>query len=155
MWTDALALDLAPGWSGVVVDASTQTVTAGGGATLGAIVAAAQAVGMAVPLGDRPGVGMGLVLQGGLGHLTGRFGLSSDNIVRCLFVSPDGVLHTAQSDEELWRIRGAGSNFGVVLEVTLRMYPLTTVVAQDTFYKLGPEEEGAVSLLQSYSAAGA
>jgi adenine phosphoribosyltransferase/phosphomevalonate kinase len=147
----ALALDLRPGWSTVFVDPTARLVHAGGGATLGQIAKAAQDHGLAVPLGDRPGVGMGLVLSGGLGHLARKYGLSCDNITRVVYVASDGKLSTVYSDEDLWCFRGAGSNFGVVLEVTLRAFPLAVMVTQDSFYALSIDVDCVCTNLMEYA----
>jgi hypothetical protein len=55
-----------------------------------------------VPLGDRPGVGIGLVLQGGINHFMRSRGLAIDNIEQLVYISPHGDLLTAETEEELW-----------------------------------------------------
>ena len=89
-----------------------------------------------IGLGDRPGVGVGLILQGGLNHFMRKFGLATDNIIQVLYLDPSGELKEARSKEELFPFRGAGPNFGVVLEVTLRAFPLESIVTCDTTYFL-------------------
>jgi len=123
-------------WDKVEVDPSRRLVKAGGGVRNGSIVSECEKHGLVVPLGDRPGVGAGLILQGGLNHFMRRFGLVIDNIVQVVYVSPTGELRKAITEEELFPFRGAGSNFGVVLEVTLRAFPVKFVLAQDTEYAL-------------------
>jgi hypothetical protein len=43
-------------------------VVVGGGATIGEMTTAAENCGLMMALGDRPSVGIGLVLQGGINH---------------------------------------------------------------------------------------
>ena len=48
---------------------------------------------------------MGLVLQGGLGHLARRFGLACDNILSVKFVNPIGELEEISSgDKDFWAL---------------------------------------------------
>lgn len=136
-------------WKKVSVDVANHTVIAGGGATVGDITEAAEEHGLVVPLGDRPGVGMGLVLQGGINHLMRSLGLATDNIFRVRYVSPKGKVCVAETDEDLWPFRGAGSNFGIVLEIYLRAYPVEAIVAADSEYRLGDEADDS-KILTSY-----
>lgn len=123
-------------WDHVVVDESTETVRVGGGATIGAITTECEKYGLVVPLGDRPSVGMGLVLQGGLNHLMRCHGLACDNILRVEYVAPSGELLVASSAEELFPFRGAGSSFGVVHEITLKAHRLGFILTHSTDYLL-------------------
>ena len=143
----ALVIDMGS-WNHVTVDHSTKTVVAGGGSTIGEITEAAQKHGLMVPLGDRPGVGMGLVLQGGINHMMRSCGLATDNLLHVLYVSPQAELCLAKTDEDLWPFRGAGSNFGVVLEVKMRAFAIATIVAADSEYCLGETCDSRV--LSSY-----
>ncbi|GAB0495393.1 hypothetical protein MMPV_006693 [Pyropia vietnamensis] len=136
LWPGTTALDLRA-WSSATATADGSTVVAGGGATAGAITAAAGAVGRVVPLGDRPSVGAGLVLLGGIGHYSRRWGLATDNLVGVTYVTADGEVRRASTASELWPFRGAGPHFGVVLSMELRAHPLRTVATQKRHYGLG------------------
>ncbi|OMP84297.1 FAD-linked oxidoreductase [Diplodia seriata] len=114
-------------------------VVAGAGCTAGDVVREALAAGVAVPLGARPGVGAGLWLQGGVGHLARGRGLACDAVVGAVVVSvrdgavlcvgcvprecwPEGGVRPADEDEWMWAIKGAGTNFGVVVSVAFRAW---------------------------------
>jgi FAD/FMN-containing dehydrogenase len=129
---DGVVIDLAA-MHGVRVDPATQTVRVEGGATLAAVDHATHAFGLAVPGGiiSTTGVG-GLVLGGGIGHLTRSCGLSIDNLLEADVMLADGRLVRASADQEpdlFWAIRGGGGNFGIVTSFLFRAHPVTTVVA--------------------------
>ncbi|KAL7520580.1 hypothetical protein ACHAWX_005296 [Stephanocyclus meneghinianus] len=146
---DALAVDMRY-WKKVEVYPKEMVVCAGGGATCGKITRAAETEGLLVPLGDRPGVGIGLILAGGINHYMRKFGLAIDNIIRLVYVSPCGQLLVAEGEELLMRFRGAGSNFGVVLEVMLRAHPIGTITKQCVQYSFH-EWCSTSNILGSYS----
>jgi phosphomevalonate kinase len=131
--SNAIAINMCL-WDHVEVDTLSARVRAGGGATIGDITKEAEKYGLVVPLGDRPSVGVGLILQGGLNHFMRGYGLAVDNLVRVVFINPSGVICVAESTDDLFCFRGAGPNFGVVLEVTLQAHKLRSIVAQDTEY---------------------
>ena len=103
-----------------------------GGCLLGSIDTATQKAGLVFPSGVVSHTGAsGLVLGGGTGWLTRRFGLSCDNVEGFSLVTADGsVLHAnVRENEELyWALRGGGGNFGVVTEFEVKLHPLTSVV---------------------------
>ena len=95
------------------------------------------AAGLIVPLGSRPSVGAGLWLQGGIGHLARRHRLACDAIIGAVVVSvasgevlcvgrvpsqhqPAGAVHPDNEDDILWAIKGAGTNFGIVISAALQ-----------------------------------
>ena len=66
--------------------------------------------------------------MGGQGWLSSEFGMASDpgNLLDATIVLADGrIVHSAAAEEPelLWAIRGGGGSFGVVVEVTLRVFP--------------------------------
>lgn len=68
---DALAIDMSF-WKKVEVHPAEMMICVGGGATCGDITFAAVKHGLLVPLGDRPGVGVGLILAGTCVTMTSR-----------------------------------------------------------------------------------
>jgi hypothetical protein len=74
---NAIAIDMQL-WNHVEVDQNKRLVRVGGGASIGAVTRECEKYGLVVPLGDRPGVGIGLILLGGLNHFMRKFGLATD-----------------------------------------------------------------------------
>lgn len=73
---------------------------------------------------NHTGIG-GLTLGGGWGWLSGRYGLTIDNLLSVKMVLADGSYVTASSDSHpdlFWAIRGAGQCFGVVTEFVYKAY---------------------------------
>jgi hypothetical protein len=99
---------------------------------LGSIDIATQKAGLVFPSGVVSHTGAsGLILGGGTGWLTRRFGLSCDNIERFTLVTADSSIVRADSKENqdlYWALRGGGGNFGVVTEFEVKLHPLTAVV---------------------------
>ena len=116
----------------VTVDPEKRRARFAGGCLLGSIDRETQKAGLVFPSGvvSHTGAG-GLVLGGGTGWLTRRFGLSCDNVERFTLVTADGSLVRANAKENadlFWALRGGGGNFGVVTEFEVKLHPLTAVV---------------------------
>jgi hypothetical protein len=116
----------------VTVDADARRARIAGGCLLGSIDTATQQAGLVFPSGVVSHTGAsGLILGGGTGWLTRRFGLSCDNVEGFTLVTADGSIVRANSKENqdlFWGLRGGGGNFGVVTEFELKLHPLTSVV---------------------------
>jgi adenine phosphoribosyltransferase len=123
-------------------------VVAEAGCKMGDIVRKTMAAGMTVPLGSRPSVGAGLWLQGGIGHLARWHGLACDAIVGAVVVSvdssevlcvgcvpsqhqPAGAVRPENESDLLWAIKGAGTNFGIVVSVTFKSYVAPTYLTRN------------------------
>jgi hypothetical protein len=116
----------------VSVDPEALRARFAGGCLLGSIDTATQQAGLVFPSGvvSHTGAG-GLVLGGGTGWLTRRFGLSCDNVEAFKLVSADGPLLCADAvtnPDLFWALRGGGGNFGVVTEFTVKLHPLRSLM---------------------------
>jgi FAD/FMN-containing dehydrogenase len=132
----------------VAVDPKGRTARCGGGTTWAELDAATQLHALATPGGtvSHTGVG-GLTLGGGFGWLTGRHGLSCDNLVSAEVVTASGDILRAAQDEHsdlLWALRGGGGNFGVVTEFEFRLHPVGPLVQMGLFF--WEAERGAPAL---------
>ncbi|KXG46502.1 FAD-binding, type 2 [Penicillium griseofulvum] len=82
-------------------------------------------------IGDANTIGViPFFLGGGISLYSGQFGFGSDNILSARVVTADGSLVEASDTKNpdlFWAIRGAGQFFGVVTELTIRTYPLSTL----------------------------
>lgn len=70
---------------------------------------------------------MGAGLGGGHGRLQGQSGLIIDNTIRLRVVLANGTAINVSETEHpdlFWGMRGAGQNFGVVVEANITTYPL-------------------------------
>jgi hypothetical protein len=116
----------------VTVDPELRRARFAGGCLLGSIDTATQKAGLVFPSGVVSHTGAsGLILGGGTGWLTRRFGLSCDNVEGFTLVTADSSAVRANAKENadlFWALRGGGGNFGVVTEFEVKLHPLTSVV---------------------------
>ncbi len=146
---NGLVIDLS-GLKTITVDPDAKTAAVGGGCLFGDIDAATHEHGLATPGGiiSTTGAG-GLILGGGIGHLSRKCGLSIDNILGAQVVLADGSVVNAnenENDDLYWALRGGGGNFGVVTQLTMRLHPVSMVVAGPMFWEL----ERSADLLRWY-----
>jgi len=130
---DGLVIDLST-MHGVRIDPEARVAYVKGGSLLQELDMAAQAHGLACPVGvvGHTGVG-GLTLGGGMGRLQRHWGYSVDNMFAVDLVRADGELVRASEDENadlFWGMRGAGPNFGVVTGFEFRVHELGRIVTQ-------------------------
>jgi len=126
----------------VTVDPEARRAWIAGGCLLGSIDTATQKAGLVFPSGVVSHTGAsGLILGGGTGWLTRRFGLSCDNVEGFTLVTAESSVVRANSRENpdlFWALRGGGGNFGVVTEFEVKLHPLTSVVLAEG---LSPEAD--------------
>jgi len=128
---DGLMLDLSP-MKGIRIDPVARTARAEPGVLWEEFDREAHAFGLATVGGVVGTTGIaGLTLGGGQGWLTGKHGLTLDNLLAADVVTADGQLLHASADEHpdlFWALRGAGANFGVVTSFEYRLHPVGTVL---------------------------
>ena len=104
----------------------------GGGTRWSQLDAATQEHGLATPGGFISHTGVaGLTLGGGLGWLSRKAGLSSDNLLSVEIVTADGGVLRASPDDNpdlFWAVRGGGGNFGVVTAFEFRLHEVGPIV---------------------------
>ncbi|KAL1757333.1 hypothetical protein FB107DRAFT_273126 [Schizophyllum commune] len=109
------------------VDAEESIVRVWGGATWDTVNKATMAYGLATVGGTIEKIGVaGLTLVGGYGYLSGLYGLALDKLEEATVVVADGSIRRASrstNPDLFYGIRGGGSNFGVVTELTFRIHP--------------------------------
>lgn len=125
--------------TGVTIDPHTRTACVQAGAKWAAVLGPAQELGLAPLLGSTTDVGVvGYTLGGGMGWLARKYGLASDSVRRFELVTPDGIQVTATptlNAELFWALTGGGAGtLGVVTEVEIDLYPVSTVYAGNLLY---------------------
>ncbi len=122
----ALLIDMRP-LSSVHVSEDKDTAKIGGGVLLGGLIEELAKFDLVTPFGSVPSVGYaGWATLGGYGALSGNFGLGVDQIVGAKVANWKGEIVDA-GPETLKGIRGGSGNFGVIVELTIKVYPLKKV----------------------------
>ncbi|KAI0200185.1 FAD-binding domain-containing protein [Astrocystis sublimbata] len=105
-----------------------KTAAVGGGILLRDLAKELDARGLATPMGTVASVGyVGWATLGGYGPFSSSHGLGVDQIVAAKVVNAKGEVLEA-SDELLKGIRGGGGIFGIIVELTIKVYPLKTLL---------------------------
>src|SRR5678816_3865303 len=122
---DGLMIDLSL-MKNVQVDPNARRATVEPGCILADFDAAAQAHGLATPLGINSTTGVaGLTLGGGFGWLSRKYGMTVDNLLSASVVLADGQQVRASATENadlFWALRGGGGNFGIVSRFEFQLH---------------------------------
>jgi FAD/FMN-containing dehydrogenase len=117
---------------GIQVHPSRRTASAQGGVTWSELDRETQEFGLATTGGSVSNTGIaGLTLGGGIGWLTGKYGLACDNLLSVDVVTADGEFLKANATENadlFWAIRGGGGNFGIVTNFEYQLHPVGPMV---------------------------
>jgi FAD binding domain/Berberine and berberine like len=136
---------------GVRVDPATRSARVEAGALWKDVIPDAHAHGLAALAGSAPHVGVvGYTMGGGFGWLGRKYGLNSASVTGADVVTSDGELLRVNAGENadlFWGLKGGGGNFGIVISLEFRLYPITHVFGGSVFYPV----ERAREVLNSYA----
>ena len=128
---DGIMIDLSL-MKGVQVDPTARTARAEPGVLWAEFDRETQAFGLATVGGTVDSTGIaGLTLGGGQGWLTGKHGLTLDNLRSVDIVTADARLLRVSADDHpdlFWAVRGAGANFGIVTSFEYQLHPVSSVL---------------------------
>ena len=126
-----------------------QSIRIGGGVTSQNLVGFLDTHGLCTANGTAGNVGWtGWAVWGGYGPFNDYVGLGVDNILSATLVQADGTIVEAEAGSELlWGVRGAGGSFGVIVGVTVRVYPMPVILAGFIAYQWN-ESDKVLSGLQ-------
>lgn len=112
----------------IEVDPAGRTAWIETGATAHQVTEALSKHGLVIGFGDAGSVGVGgITLNGGIGFLVRKFGMTIDSVLASEVVTADGRHLRVDAEHEpdlFWAIRGGGGNFGVVTRLRFRLNPL-------------------------------
>lgn len=99
-------------------------------------------------IGSEPCVGMiGATLGGGTGRYNGLHGMILDSLLSVRMVTAAGEIITASTTENsdlFWGIRGAGFNYGTILEATYSIYDETAPQVLNADFLFAPNASETV-----------
>ncbi len=128
------------GMNAIAIDAAGRRAYAQSGARAGDLDRESQPFGLATVLGTCPSVGLGgLGTGGGFGWLSGKYGLTCDNIISAELMTADGeslIASDRHNPDLFWAIRGGGGNYGVVLRFEYRLHRVSEVFGGMLSYPL-------------------
>jgi FAD/FMN-containing dehydrogenase len=126
-----IVIDLGP-MKGIRVNREAGTAHAQAGLTWGEFDRETQVFGLATPGGNVSNTGIaGLTLGGGIGSLSGEFGLTCDNLLSADVITADGEFVRASAEEHqdlFWALRGGGGNFGIVTSFEFQLHHVGPIV---------------------------
>ncbi|KAL2065229.1 hypothetical protein VTL71DRAFT_2898 [Oculimacula yallundae] len=120
----------------ISISPTQRTATILGGTLTKPILAAVSSAGYLIHTANASGVGhVGFLLGGGNSVLVGQYGMAVDALISARVVTATGDIVTASEEENadlFWALKGAGCYFGIVSELTVRIFPKTTEIVNWT-----------------------
>lgn len=144
-----------------VLDKDQRSVYCGAGVKAGPLLTYLGEHGFAAAVGTHAGLSVvGLVLGGGLGPLSRKYGLTADNVINARVILASGevvMVNETEHSDLFWALRGGGT-LGIVVGLTLQVHTLTEVYrylitypADDAFLALERWQRYAPDLPAEYS----
>ncbi|KAK2758960.1 hypothetical protein FQN54_003058 [Arachnomyces sp. PD_36] len=122
----------------VSIDKASSSARVGGGTIIRDLEMELAKEDLATPTGMGAIGYVGWATHGGYGFLNPGYGLGVDQILGAKIVNGEGKI--VEADEKLLKgIRGAGGTFGVIVELTIKVYPMTTVLGGVIFFGSGKD----------------
>ncbi|KAM5376404.1 hypothetical protein ACJZ2D_005458 [Fusarium nematophilum] len=127
------------------------TAKVGGGILIRDLARVLGDEGLITPTGSLGSIGyVGWATLGGYGPLAGKYGLGVDQIVGAQYVNAEGEV--VEADEEaLTGLRGGGGCFGVIAELTIKVYPLSEVLTGTIIFESSDKANDWATFAQGYS----
>ncbi|MFZ2174223.1 MAG: FAD-binding protein [Rhodococcus sp. (in: high G+C Gram-positive bacteria)] len=124
----------------VTIDRDGRTATVGAGVRWQQVLDAAAPHGLAALAGSSPTVGVvGYTVGGGLGPIARTYGFAADHVIQMEVVTAEGQLRRVDHDTEpdlFWALLGGGAAFGIVTQMTFRLFPIQTLDGGGIFYDI-------------------
>ncbi|KAF5708521.1 6-hydroxy-D-nicotine oxidase [Fusarium mundagurra] len=118
----------------VVISEDKKSARVGGGILSGELARTLVKEGLSTPTGTVASVGYtGWATLGGYGPLTSHYGLGVDQIIGAKIVNARGDVQDA-NEELLVGIRGGGGSLGVIIELTIKVYPISKILSSMIIY---------------------
>ncbi|KAK8110233.1 uncharacterized protein PG998_006690 [Apiospora kogelbergensis] len=159
IWTHHLKdLDFIPAYSSPSTSYTGPAIKMGAGIEGYELYQAADKFGVTAMSGEGRTVGVagGYTAGGGFGPMTGKYGLSADQVLSIDVVRPDGRFVTADEQKHadlFWALRGGGGGtFGVVTSMTVRVHPRMAFSGMTFTVTSGTGADAALSNERLYAA---
>ncbi|KAJ9426106.1 hypothetical protein QL093DRAFT_2586435 [Fusarium oxysporum] len=134
----------------VVIAEDKKSARVGGGILGGELAKALGKEGLSTPTGTVASVGYtGWATLGGYGPLTSHYGLGVDQIIGAKIVDARGEVQDA-NEELLVGIRGGGGSLGVIIELTIKIYPIDKILSSMIVYDSSDLTVSLTSYTQHY-----
>jgi hypothetical protein len=130
----------------ITVDAASNMAMVEAGCIFEKVNEALEAEGFHLPGGGCPTVAVsGYMMGGGYGFTSRTFGMNCDNVLAVLVMLADGTIVLANEEintDLFWAIRGGtGGNFGVLLSILYKIYPLGNIFGRQVQWPIDSQEQ--------------